>query len=154
MSAFLVSDAHINVLITFAKTQGLVLPSPSSPDTSHAIYNDEIATQFGRALLAENMRSLTYRYGDNHGFTKPLGGDEAYLNRYRYRYDPRGLVPKPGTAIAIIKATHCFDYQSCETPDYAKTWAAELMRLIRDAACHDLPGYESAPWGFEDLNRH
>lgn len=149
MSAFLVTDAHINVLITFARHHRMVLPHPDAPETvSLEIRTDETATEFGKALLRENLRSLTYRYGDKHGFTDAPGGDEAYLLRYRFKADHRAFMGKTGGPLAIIKATHCFDYQACETPDYPKTWAAEFMRLIRDAACHHLPGYDDAPWGF------
>lgn len=153
MSAFLVSHAHINVLLTYARHNRLVLPHPHNREhCSVDLQAQQMADLFGRELLRENLRSLTHRYGTDHGFIPDADNEDGYLANYRFTCDTRGLMPRPG-AIGVIKATHCFDYQACETPDYPKSWAAEIMRLLRDAACHDLPGYNNAPWGFDDPGR-
>lgn len=155
MSAFLLSYTHINVLITFAKAQRLVLPAPEAPkDISVSVDSYERALEFGRELIRENLRSLSFRYGDNPPCPARFTSTEQYLELYSFHPDSRGLVTRCGSAIAIIKATHCYDYQSCETPDYLKSWAAEVMRNIRDAACYLLPGYDEAPWGFTNPAPH
>lgn len=155
MSAFLVSFAHINVLLTFAKHQQLVLPHPvHSSCISSRIETHDLAQEMGIALLKENVRSLNYRYGENGVLPRHLANAGHCLDVYRFCPDPRGVLQRSGTALAIIKATHCYDYQSCETPDYLTTWAADVMRHIREGACYLLPGYDDAPWGFDDLALH
>lgn len=148
MSAFLVSHAHINVLISFAKSQKLVIPSPIAPETiSTSIHDDDLAGGFGLELIRENIRSLEYRY---HPTNDSKSLSDSHLKRYRFHPDPRGTIIAPDSSVRIIKATHCYDYQSCETPDYARSWAAAVMRHIREAACYYVPGYDKAPWDIED----
>lgn len=139
MSAFLVSNTHINTLLTFAMKKRVPLPP---------IDDANEATRYGRELLRENLRSLAYRYGERHGFIQ--GTVDDFLAAYHFRSDYRAFTMRPGAAVSVIKGTHCYDYQACETPDYFETWAAAVMRNIRDDASHYLPGYDSAPWGFEE----
>lgn len=69
------------------------------------------------------------------------------------------LLPQPGTLPAfepqrqkpIMRRLHCYDYQACETPDYPESWAAAVMRQIREAAILHLPGYDEAPWGYDAI---
>ena len=150
MSAYLVSFAHINVLLSFVRHHRFTLPHPEGRDTCADLTSVDTATNFGRALLRENLRSLNARYGTKHGFADHLGGEDSLLAAYRFTTDPRFATAKPSPALAVIKATFCYDYQACESDDYEATWAADIMRRIRDAACRELPGYSDAPWGFND----
>lgn len=153
MSAFLISDATINAILTFAQKQQLVLPHPHDTEgTSVALYSTDLCDLFGRELLRENIRSLHYRYSDRATFGGSKDGD-AWLARYHFQPDRRGLLLSTSDPVALIKATHCYDYQSCECPDYLNSWAATLMTGIREALCHHLPGYGDAPWGLDAPTR-
>lgn len=147
MSAFLVTDAHINVMLSFAVQHRLTLPDPRHAAWEIEVANCANATLIGQALIRENLRSLASRYGTSHGFTPEPHSDEDYVQRYRFHPDYRLSTKGAGWAVAIIKLTHCFDYQACETDDYASTPAAAISRALREAATYHLPGYDQAPWG-------
>jgi len=151
MSAFIVSSALFDVVLSFAQAERLVLPHPDDMH-GHALdlYSVEIATLFGRALLAQNLQSVADHYGPSCPHFPELADREAFLACYRYRPDARARAPLLD-ALALIKATHCYDYQACETQDYPASWAAAVMRQIREAAVLHLPGYDRAPWGYEAL---
>lgn len=154
MSARLVSYAHINVLMSFSLSHIALAPSPIGPDTIRCSIGEQQAAEFGFELLRENVRALKLRYGDQPPLPSGVACADAYLANYRFRPDPRGVSPSGGMAIAIIKATHCYDYQCGELPRYRKTWPAAMMRCIREAASPLLPGYADAPWEFQALALH
>lgn len=132
MSARLVSYAHINVLVSFARTQGLALPSPWAPScvivTAATI---EHAYEFGRELVRENLRAFAYCYGDNPPPNRRFRCAPSYLDDFCFSPDPRGLMTASGAGVAIIKATHFYDYQCAGTPDYGRSCAAGVTRNIR-----------------------
>lgn len=68
--------------------------------------------------------------------------DEFQAHICDYKFKPKVL-----TAVEVLKACDCYDYQSCETDDYHETTAAKLVDRIRKSAIGKLPGYEDAPWG-------
>jgi hypothetical protein len=145
MSAWLVSNAHIDVLIN-GLAQYAVLPADTDWKT------------IGQTLWTENNRSVNYRYSErSHHPRYALHTTEAPLD-----------------AIAVLKAIGCYDYQSCEHPGWEKSRAHTLVRALeaKILAVHpDLavevpsryelsrkvpaysvsPEYDRAPWGFEDL---
>ena len=127
MSAFLVSDAHINALLTFAnKNMGtrsfqrcgrdVTSGTPSHPALRYGDVAD--LTAMGKLLLAENYRSLAARYGV---YTPP---EIDYVFEFG----------KALTPIAAIRACDCFDYQASENGDYFCTDAARLIMYIRKLA--------------------
>lgn len=129
MSAYIVSDAHINALVSYA----------SSADVRYT-YNGETIRIRGREaetaslLYIANVESVNSRYNE----CEPSDG-------FRFR-----MSIKPRPALHIVKACNCFDYQACEVENYGDTIAAKITSAIRDDACRDLPGYDDAPWGFDD----
>lgn len=165
MSAFIVSVTHIRALVTVASkdTYGQIPPLPGdfirkwpaafpaflqppfgtkSPDwLEHLIsapmqrgwsgFEDEL----GRALWLANLESVNYRYREK-------GGAEEIM---AFKFAPVRL-----PMVDIIKACHCFDYQSCEIPDWDTAWAKQASAAIREIAIRLLPGYEAAPWGIYD----
>ncbi|PYS87680.1 MAG: hypothetical protein DMF62_11730 [Acidobacteria bacterium] len=90
MSAYIVSDAHINYLLTFM----------SANDSRYSgVYLDSIANK----LRAANYASVNCRYNEEDaapetGFSFYPGAREA---------DP----------LVVLKACACFDYQACEVPE-------------------------------------
>lgn len=149
MSAFVVSHDHIDALLSFASkrdTYGTV--SYYVKETGRRVdITTENATEVGRILLTENERSIYARYtdcrpGDDN---KPgtIGEDEA---NYAFRPWPFNA---PLSAVSILKACSCFDYQACETDDYEDSLAATIIEAIRGRAINRLPGYDDAPgWEF------
>lgn len=130
MSAFIVSDDHITVMLQAARGR--------HPGDGHSYYwNDEMhpfngnEQAIGQKLLDENYRSVNYRYDEQEAprTYKPM----PVLHQYK--------------AVEILKLCNCYDYQACETPDYKTTEAHEIVDTLRGMAIRSLPGYESAAWG-------
>ena len=159
MSAFEVSDTHIDVLISAAlegnhygplswyhdakeeipQTQpGEALPGHedylSSLQKTHREVNHENAETWGATLLAENRASVNHRYNEDE-FEAPYT-----LTRYAGPFNP----------VAIIKAIHCYRYQSCEHPGWKASEAHDLCEALESRMIHELPGYDAAPWEVND----
>jgi hypothetical protein len=131
MSAWLVSKKHIDALV-YARSLcrsdfGGTLADGLLPDVS----DDDL----GRLLWRENMRSLAARYRD-----RP---DAALLASYSY------AEPGPLPVVALIKASHCYEYQSCEHPGWKTSKARRFSRELVLSLAHKLPGYDAAPWGID-----
>ena len=128
MSAWIVSDAHIDALITYAHSGGY-----------DRVNRPETETELGQILVNENYRSVNARYRNEYG------------EPHRYTFKP--YIDKPLKPVVVIKLCNCFDYQACETDDYPKTPAAHIVESIRDRAISNLPGYDDAPWGLDPDER-
>jgi len=141
MSAFVVSDDHISLLVTaamddrhFSSSYFSTLPGAPKGD------DPDDADALGKALLRENTRSVLFRYqGDD------LEGMEA-IERYTFRR----IHPTFVTPVIVLKACDCYDYQACETNDYHERWAAKWVQQLRKSMISKLPGYDDAPWGFDE----
>jgi hypothetical protein len=92
----------------------------------------DTADRVGGMLWAENHRSVSYRY------------DEAQATpeySYTVPYRARRLDP-----VQVLKAIRCYEYQTCECPDWDETEAWEFCDSLRHAAIAALPGYDAAKW--------
>ncbi len=140
MSAFVVSTAHIDTIVSAAIDLELF-----AARTDHGTLErvcPETASAFGKMLLAENVRSVVHRY---HLTDSAEACDYAELvETYEFRYRP--CVP----AGAAAKALDCFEYQSCETDDYEKSLAYAFTCRMAKALNKHLNGYEAALWGIDD----
>ena len=146
MSAFVVSNSHIDAIIRAAEQHrsrlsafswgflGTTLPDPSDPERKTI----DGATYCGKLLLEANVSSVAYRYAHNPSATP----DPAIVAAYRYDWQ---RAPKLDGA-ALIKAIDCLDYQSCERPDWDSTQAAKMLRDLKSVAIASLPGYDAAEW--------
>jgi len=132
MSAYLVSDYHINVLVTWAAQQhGMSAVSYYWEGKRRDVR--ESPRRIASVLFAENVRSVNARYKQ---CDDPAG----------FKYKPVALGYTSLKAIDIIKACHCLHYQSCETSDWQETEAFAILEGIERAAVCALPGYEDAGW--------
>jgi hypothetical protein len=163
MSAFIVSDTHIDALLT----AGLILVRPHGPlrwfypeitvlevadatrpgvaftedsvqlveGRSHELREDN-ATDVGAMLVAANRDSVNFRYGE-----------EAIEPPYRFRR--LSGTPDP---LAVLKAIGCYEYQSCEHPGWRACQARQFCDALREVCIGCLPGYEEAPWEISDRN--
>ena len=130
MSAFIVSDTHINSLVRYASRFN-VRAFHGNPMAMFKVKDNEQAT--AELLLAENVKSVNYRYRDNEVMT--------------ITYDPAAPIL---TIIQAIKAAQCLHYQSCEHSDYEDSIAFKLIEAIITDAIPRLEGYESAQWAIAD----
>jgi hypothetical protein len=137
MSAFICSDMHINAIVNYAADKRISYWLKNGERVEITAFNAE---EVGRILMAENVRSMVARYGDSLE-----EGERNADSDYRY-----ALFPTPLTAVEVIKACHCLDYQSCETEDWETSLACEILSRIIKHATHDIPGYDDAPWEITD----
>lgn len=134
MSAWMVSDAHIDLLAT-AFVQ-LVDPAAD-------------AQKIGATLIGENAKSINYRYSHSPEFWQ-----EANEQRDAYQYrEWRGDINGP----LLSKSVACFDYQACEHPDYEQSETKRIVAQLEanapefddDAA----DSWSEIPWGVEEDDR-
>lgn len=127
MSAFIVNKEHIDALVNYMVRHRVSYWN----GTDRVGVTRSNAQEVGQILLDENVRSVNYRYSE-----------EATEPPYRFTPSTRDV-----SAVQIIKAVHCLDYQSCETDNWETTLAFKICQTILSAACRNLPGYEQAQWG-------
>ena len=130
MSAFIVSDSHINALVRYASRHN-VRVFHSNPLTMFRVQDNE--QEAASLLLDENVKSVNYRYRDKKVMS--------------ITYDMGAPIL---TAIQAIKAAQCLRYQSCENSDYEDSIAFKLVEAIITDAIPRLDGYESAQWAISD----
>lgn len=103
MSAWVVTNAHIDVLVNAAAEYGVL--SEAQPQ------------RLDQELWHENVRSVNYRYREHD--TTPT---------YRLTTTEAPLHP-----LAILKAINCYQYQSCERPDWPESRAYQITERLRTA---------------------
>lgn len=135
MSAFMLPEAHIRYLVSAYVTFGLTI---RDDDTGKPMGPSKI----GAALYAENARSVSYRYPSEPvkapAFTHGMG---VAINRK----DPREIAK-------VLKAIACYEYQSCECPDYEDTLAWRIITTLKDGVLsvltHDV--FPGLPWVIDE----
>lgn len=105
MSAWFVSKAHIDALVTYA--------------LDHAIRPKPDGTALGRLLWEENAKSLRYRYSD-----ADKAWDLADAQTYVFR-------PAYVSSVDVFKAAQSYDYQSCEHPEWPTSDAKRIVDVIQ-----------------------
>lgn len=146
MSAYVVDDEHIHTLIHAGLTipRGYTLSWVSNdeqlPTPENGLQNAirgkrrvldyQSADVVGQILLAENYRSVNYRYDE-----------EEIDTLYHYR-KPR-IVADP---VQVLKAIRCLEYQSCEHPEWEQSEAWAFLQALQGFAINALPGYDDAKW--------
>lgn len=135
MSAFVVSDDHINVLLTWAnKNMGNVIVYNGKEGEEVELSFSQVGDlqKMANILRSENIRSVNTRYNEDTTLADlPVG-----FTFYHYVASP----------VEIIKACQCYDYQACENEKYPSTDAHRIIEWIMDAAVSALPGYDKARW--------
>ena len=130
MSAFVVSDKHINTLVTFGKLHRCKVYF-GNPTKSLDFFSQ--AKEVANILYKANVDSVNYRYREHESV-------------FDFDYKTEGVYAKP---VEIIKACDCLEYQCNETPDFENSIAFKLINSIRRAAISALPGYDGAAWGIQ-----
>ena len=125
MSAFIVSKRHIDYLVTFVATRGY---TNIYHNGEHKEYT---ATEIGTILTEANYKSVNHRYSE-----------DVDTPTYTHRVCANG----PINAAQVIKAARCFEYQSCEYPEYKESLAKAIIEKIISMAIDKLPGYSDLEW--------
>lgn len=142
MSAWTVSNAHIDVMVNAAAEYNLL--SGKDPQT------------VGQMLWRENYRSVNARYGE----------------RTRTPHYVLSTTEAPLLPAAVVAAVRCYSYQSCEHAGWQASTARKLSDALVAAAESRMPASDLAlvsqhgcqvpqyqtnaldsklPWGFERL---
>jgi hypothetical protein len=146
MSAFVVGSPHIDAMVALA----VYGPKGGQRRWDRFSYyhrnlrhevNNDTADQLGSMLWAENERSVAYRYPDAQ--RDELPGPIEREEPTSYRFSVTAARP---TAIEGLKLLRCFEYQSCETPDWEQSEAWSFCDDRKDCLVASLPGYDEAPW--------
>lgn len=154
MSAYVVDPETIKALVVFATQRRYgrsynVDPrylKTYHPDAEAWYYEPHLAERYAEVLWRQNIRSVLTRYPDDIWDTMPGPSDPPAV----ITITPADELRLSNiTALTILKACDCLEYQSCETEDYEQTFAYKLLDKIRGAAIRALPGYDDAPWGLE-----
>ncbi len=160
MSAFVVSEAHIDYMVRAAT----VLHYHHSPlawiwnvDRAAGNYDRETLPrgdhgreiEVGQMLWDENLASVSYRYPDCDGdeLPGPIGCS------YVYEAGPP-LLPRPVDAVTVLKAIACYEYQSCEHNGWSTSQAQAFCEALRCRAISALPGYDDAAWDIPETRTH
>jgi hypothetical protein len=144
MSAFICSPKHIATVAVagFKVANDYDLHVYCGPDSEYLRAPKPLA----KLLMAENIRSVAYRYPKNVECSRPGQSgfdDEALIEEAGRLTD---VVDTPSSIVETLKLLNCVEYQSCETPGYDKTPAAYAIRSLREHLVAFLPGYAEAPW--------
>lgn len=127
MSAHVVPASHINALATWMASTGSTYYWAGR---RRPVEGD--AHRVAAVLYAENVRSVNSRYRQSdpaHGHLYTCNPQHARLS-----------------AVAILAALDCYEYQACECDDWDQSEACAIVHAARRDAIRALPGYESQPW--------
>ncbi len=127
MSAFMVSEKHINTLVSYASRNNISYYFDGMWNEINGKEQEAVDI-----LTIQNCASLNARY------------NEEYTEEYTYK--PQYGATKPVSEMQIVKACHCYNYQACETENYDQTKAAAITKSIESFAIRKVPEYEQAEW--------
>ena len=144
MSAFVVSKSHINAII-MAGMAVRYKPLSWYHGDERFVLTDETADRVGQMLLDECVRSVSYRYDDTGIASLPGRTNAEWLMPFQCH--PTCNNPTPLQALKLIG---CYEYQSCEHPEWETSEARSFCEALRTHTICRLPGYEEALWTWED----
>nr|WP_296020867.1 hypothetical protein [uncultured Acidovorax sp.] len=143
MSAFVVSTAHIDAILTFVyctpRDGGVFLGQPGPGVEVIEAKSTSGLTKLGGLLMNTNIESVNTRYRLDdleppYQFTLHKG----FV-----------LLSLPVAALRTIKLCHCLEYQSCELDEWHQLPAKAVIQQIVGRASRHLAGYDDAPWAID-----
>jgi hypothetical protein len=148
MSAFVVSKAHIDALVTAALESDSWAFFWYHDDDRHELdYTNTDA--IGAMLWAENVRSVQHRYPDiledSTDYPGPIDFQPEHVFAYRWCW----LSVPP---VEALKALRCYQYQSCEHPDWPTSSAHALCDTLQDVLVSTPPRLPRSPLGDRRLS--
>lgn len=147
MSAYMVGKNHIAFLIAAAnrcqpRSYGLFKWRHDGEWHQLDRHTEERVAQM---LMDANLESVSTRYPNEIDLPGPV--NEGYLFGSG---DLREFPEHSFKAAQVVKACHCFEYQSCEFEGWHESEAKAFIEALIDATCKHLPGYDDALWGAPD----
>jgi len=153
MSAYMVDREHIIFLVKAAVSRHMAQHDGGSirwyyNGTSKKLScceDIEKLVEVAQMLWDENKKSINARYHDTVDNPDNMPGaiGEDYIIRpedfrlHWFDYDP----------VQVMKAIHCYEYQSCEHKEWKDSEAIIFIRRLENKAISALPGYDEAKWG-------
>jgi hypothetical protein len=136
MSAWIVSKTHIDALVQAGIEDELVRPAE--------------ADEFGRLLWRENLASIHFRYPDtveSGSYPGPIDFKASDVDEYTY--EPlEGEAGISRQAPSVVRQTAlCYDYQTCEHPEYNGSAARWFIVKLTGLTAHD---EADGPWGTDN----
>ena len=149
MSAFIVNKSHINAIIAAGLN---VQHKPftwyhkgEDGELKHHQLTSTNANEIGQMLLDECVNSVHYRYQDDTIVSLPGRTNAQWLIPFECK--PFVKIPTKIVALSII---NCYEYQSCEHPEWKDSLAKSFCQALKEITIRELPGYDNAPWEWED----
>ncbi|MHB1782741.1 MAG: hypothetical protein ACYCTE_08625 [Acidimicrobiales bacterium] len=127
MSAFMVGTDHIDTLLTAGLAEKDNGTLRWEGDGGRGL-TDATAGRVGAMLLAENRRSVNYRYDEDDL-------EQPYVYRRLAQCPP---------AVVILNAIACLEYQSCEHSTWDTSEARRFLAALERQQIRLLPGYREA----------
>jgi hypothetical protein len=135
MSAYEVSWDHLAALVLTAEQ--LDVCTPMCPGYGHDV-DESSRSAVLRALMHQNGLSVAYRYRE----VAPPLDDVPEI---------RGAVPLDTVrdVVSVLNWVRCYEYQSCESPDWTATFAHRFCETLRRALVARLVTLHRVPWDYE-----
>lgn len=115
MSAFIVNDRHINILVSYAIAKKMYFDGAKVTEIN--------AQKLAQMLFKANVQSVNYRYSSKEKFTG-----------FKFKIeDISSFSPAD-----IFRLAQCLEYQSCELKAWQKSAACRLISAISINAAWDL----------------
>lgn len=140
MSAYIVGNDLIDLIVSAgltgdgAHTRGIVVYHSGIPFTfpDTQLGGDELCA----VLRQANYDSVNYRYNDNW----EAGDDTAPFRKVHHIGG--ALIPWGH----VLRALDCYEYQSCEHPEYGRSFAHSIVEFVRKRVCARVAEQSDAPW--------
>lgn len=112
------NDEEINTIVSYFVPTGAAEDGAwlRMGESEWNYLNRDNAAKVASILMAENVRSVNAKYGENEG--------KAYV----FTYDRTAHDRPVGN---IIGALECYEYQACETHDWHTSLAHEIVQGLR-----------------------
>ena len=108
---------------------------------THYVLTNRTATEVGQMLWNENMESVRFRYPREELLPGLMDEEQdmVFAHQVTRLYE--------WNTAQVLKATDCYEYQSCEHTGWEVSNAKAFIDVLRASAWRRLPGYEQAEWG-------
>lgn len=157
MSAFLLSDAHIDICVDAA----LCTQYATDPETGRDV-RDLIGTEIGQRMIRANVASVIVRYGlEGQNGAESTEEDaramcDGLAATYRHHRNRAVAKLEPTRKLGTyLQALRSLGYQSCEVRDWDAQPMAALLQAIQVDLTSQLIGITAVPgaWSWDSDDR-
>lgn len=156
MAVSMVSKSHIDAIVAIVN-EGPAQSGISKRDWKDGINRrgilptgtENALNALGDLLVRENLSSIHYRYPDTVANPEDTPGPCNLYWLREYVYEQPTRIP---TVVEAFKVIKCYEYQSCEHPEWEDSEAQQICEELRLCLILALPGYEAAPWEWDEVS--